>query len=379
MPSTVSIFTAAQRGHRSFEHPSLRHGIFTHFLLDGLRGKAAAPGVSEITFQILAKYVTDSVERESAVLLNVPLADAQRPNFMSDTMRSAVLVARVDKDQPQPNEKATASQNMEANKSTFDGSHTGQVRNDNGLGMKMVWLPAGRFTMGSPRTENDRGYGEDQVEVTLTRGFWLGQTEVTQQQWTSLTGTEPWKGKENVREGANYAASYISWNDAVVFTKILTEQEQLAGRLPKDWQYELPTEAQWEYACRAGTSTSYSFGDDRSQLSDYAWYRDKEGEYKEGHAREVGKKKPNDFGLYDMHGNVTEWCIDILIGKLPGGSDPRVETGGNVADKTQRGGCWGSANWSCRTAYRYMNAPNFRDSQVGFRVALVRMHAAASR
>ncbi len=152
------------------------------------------------------------------------------------------------------------------------GEKAGQVRDDNGLKMKLVWCPPGKFTMGSPLTESDRRDDEAQVEVTLTKGFWLGRCEVSQSEWKQAMGIEPWVGKGRaIIEGDDFPATFVSWDDATAFCRKLTEQERKAGRLSEDWEFALPTEAQWEWACRAGTDTKFSFGDDESKLGDYAW------------------------------------------------------------------------------------------------------------
>ncbi len=154
----------------------------------------------------------------------------------------------------------------------FEGSKAGQTGDDNSLKTKLVWIPSGDFTMGSPKDEKDRSDDENQVQVTLSKGFWLGQHELTQAEWQRVMQTTPWSGKEHVKEGDDYPATYVSWDDAMKFCEKLTEQEHAAGRLPSDWRYTLPTEAQWEYACRAGTKSRFSFGDDESDLSDYTWW-----------------------------------------------------------------------------------------------------------
>ena len=115
--------------------------------------------------------------------------------------------------------------------------------------------------MGSPKSEIGPAGTEHQVPVTLTHGYWLGRYEVTQLEWQTLMHTTPWQGKENVKEGDNYPVTFVSWDEANKFCEKLTETERRAGRLPAGWKYMLPTEAQWEYACRAGTTTRYSFGD----------------------------------------------------------------------------------------------------------------------
>ena len=167
-------------------------------------------------------------------------------------------------------------------------------------------IPPGKFRMGSPPEEKDREKSEDQVDVTIAKSFYLGTTEVTQGQWRTVMVTTPWKGRKgDVREGKDYPATFVSWYDAQEFCKKLGEMENAA--------YRLPTEAEWEYACRGGTTTRFSFGEDERTLGDYAWWGSfiDDGNTKdEFYAHEVGRKKPNPFGLYDMHGNVFEWCED---------------------------------------------------------------------
>jgi formylglycine-generating enzyme required for sulfatase activity len=182
----------------------------------------------------------------------------------------------------------------------------------NSVGMLLVPIPAGTFMMGSPETEKGREplskyspvtIGSEQLhKVTITKPFYMQAMEVTQGQWKAVMGTEPWKGEKYVKEGANYAATYVSWDDAVAYCKKLSEKE---GKT-----YRLPTEAEWEYACRAGTKTMWSFGDDEKEYGDYAWYQKNASTIGEGYAHQVGLKKSNPFGLYDMHGNVVEWCHD---------------------------------------------------------------------
>jgi formylglycine-generating enzyme required for sulfatase activity len=156
----------------------------------------------------------------------------------------------------------------------------------NTLGMKLVWIPAGRFTMGSPASEKGRQADENQVQVEISRGFYLGKYEVTQGEWKAIMGTEPWKG-QHLKEGADYAATYVSSNDAVEYCKKLSAKE---GK-----EYRLPWEAEWEYACRAGTMTMYSFGLDASQSNDYAWFAENARAVGEQFAHRVGQKKSNSF------------------------------------------------------------------------------------
>jgi len=231
----------------------------------------------------------------------------------------------------------------------------------NTIGMQLLLIPAGTFLMGSPASEKDRDHAETQHQVTLTKPFHMGRTEVTQGQWKKVMGTEPWKGKSYVQEGDQNAASYISWDDATEFCGRLSQKESKT--------YRLPTEAEWEYACRAGTTTRFHFGDDESRLGEYAWF-DGNAYYKdEKYAHRVAQKLPNPFGLYDMHGNVWEWCSD-LYGKYPSTPlrDPRGPSSGS--SRVLRGGSWRLVPNDVRCASRYDYTPVVRVSYGGFRAVL---------
>jgi len=235
----------------------------------------------------------------------------------------------------------------------------------NSIGMELVLIPPGKFRMGSALDEKDRGRFESQVDVTLTRAFFLGKTEVTQAQWRAVMGTTPWKGSEHKLEGDAYPAGPVSWDDAEAFCGKLGEKEKR--------KYRLPTEAEWEYACRGGTTTWFSFGEDKSLLHDYAWFGAPigEGVDHKAHQHEVGLKKPNSFGLFDMHGNVGEWCADWFDGDRSSKS-PLVDPAGPPTGpyRVYRGGGWFSAAQYCRSASRGwgdQTARQFLD--LGFRVA----------
>ena len=177
------------------------------------------------------------------------------------------------------------------------------VETTNSIGMKLKLIPPGEFLMGSPESEKGRHDNEKQHRVKITRGFYLGIHEVTQREWKSVMGTEPWKGEPSVAEGTDYPAVFVSWEDATEFCRKLSAKEGTT--------YRLPTEAEWEYSCRSGTTTTYSCGAHDSSLAGYArtGFGD---EPNEKYAFRVGQQKPNPWGLYDMHGNVWEWCADWL-------------------------------------------------------------------
>lgn len=185
-----------------------------------------------------------------------------------------------------------------------------------GATMDFVWIEPGTFMMGSPESEEGADGSEwPQHKVMISRGFWLGKHEITQAQWDSVRGPMPWSLLRGARENPDCAAVGISWSLAQNFIQRLNIA---AG----DSLYRLPTEAEWEYACRAGTTTRWSFGDDESQLGDHAWGYYNAWGVAEKYAHAVGTKLPNPWGLYDMHGNGWEWCQD-WYGPYP--SDSQID------------------------------------------------------
>jgi formylglycine-generating enzyme required for sulfatase activity len=225
-------------------------------------------------------------------------------------------------------------------------------------GITLVSIPAGTFMMGSAADEEDRGDDEGpQTRVTLTRNFFLGATDVTQGQYEELMGMNPSDFKA---VGKNAPVDSVSWDNAMAFCKKLTARERAAGRLPPGYAFTLPTEAQWEYACRAGTTTPYA-GDP----AEMAWYGDNSG----GKTHPVGTKRPNALGLYDMSGNVYQWCLD-WYGKYPGGAVKDWAGPATGHAHVLRGGAWYYEEAYCRSAYRDFD-PGFIGNILGFRVALV--------
>jgi len=238
-------------------------------------------------------------------------------------------------------------------------NHLGEpVETTNSIGMKLAMIPPGSFTMG----END-----NTVDVTLTKPFRLSRHELTQGQWKTVMETEPWQGQKGVQEGKSVPATFVNWTDATEFCLRLTALERGAGKLPEGWEYRLPTDAEWEWACRSGTTTTYSFGDDESQLGEYAWYETNTKNAGEAYAHAVGLKRPNGWGLHDVHGNVWEWCRDWRS-KLEGGTDPVGPLEG--LHRVPRGGSWSITAGQVRSADRGGNPPWLRLAGLGFRVAM---------
>jgi formylglycine-generating enzyme required for sulfatase activity len=231
----------------------------------------------------------------------------------------------------------------------------------------MVWLGPGSFVMGSPESDPDSTPAErPQTRVYLTRGFFMQEHEVTMEEYASVMGDIP--GISINSDNASFPVEKILWNEAVQYCQALSEREQAAGRLPAGYAYRLPTEAEWEYACRAGTTTRYSFGDDMgySAIVTNDWCNN--SSYY--HPNSVGKKIPNPWGLYDMHGNVMEWCSDYWKEGHPGGevTDPKGPLSGS--NKVVKGGGYHSWPKYARSAYRTSASPGARQGALGFRVVL---------
>ncbi len=250
---------------------------------------------------------------------------------------------------------------------------TEELRNEivNSIGMRLNLVKPGAFLMGSPTEEAGRPDDEQpQHSVEITRPFYLGVYPVTQAEYVQVTGQNPsWFSKEgggkNRVEGldtSRFPVEQVSWNEAVAFCEALN---RLDAKKPTGWKYALPTEAQWEYACRAGVTTPYFFGD-ADDLGKYAWY----GVNAEGRTHKVGTRTPNPWGLFDMNGNVWQWCADWhskdYYARSPQ-KDPQNSENGRLA-RVSRGGSWsGGAEW-CRAAARSAQAPGTRLNWVGLRV-----------
>lgn len=238
-----------------------------------------------------------------------------------------------------------------------------------GGGTRLVvkYVPAGEFLMGSPPEEVGRDDDENPVKVTLSRHFWMGETEVTQEQWEAVMGDNPSKFK-----GASLPVEQVSHEDAVDFVGTLNKKFGRAA-LPVGWHWALPTEAQWEWACRGGTQTVFSFGNTLSSTEAnfdgaHPHQTVKPGPYLEKTAP-VKSYAPNGYGLYDMHGNVFEWCAGFYREALIGGTDPRwPETGSSC---TIRGGSYNSRWQICRAAYRFRRPPETKFDGLGLRLTIV--------
>ena len=223
------------------------------------------------------------------------------------------------------------------------------------LGIPVVPISPGTFLMGSPAEEEGRSADESLHEVTLTKSFFLAVTPCTQRQWETVMGSNP-----SYFKGADLPIENVSWDDAVAFCRKLTEQHRRSGALAEGWAWRLPTEAEWEYAARAGTT-----GPRHGDLAAIAWYDGNSG----SKTHPVQKKEPNVWGLHDMMGNVWEWCAD-WYGEYPrtAATDPMGPSSGS--NRVCRGGGWHYGAGHCRSANRRGYAPGVRSLDLGFRLAL---------
>jgi formylglycine-generating enzyme required for sulfatase activity len=232
----------------------------------------------------------------------------------------------------------------------------------NSIGMQLILIPPGKFQTW------------EKIGIVVSEPFYLGQTEVTQAQWSAVMKLAPWKGKA---EDSEYrSATFVSWNDAQAFCQRLTAQE-------KNGTYRLPTETQWEFACRAGTNTRYSFGDDAALLGQFAWISENSRNVGQKYAHDVALKKPNAFGLFDMHGNVWEYCDGAFTTDPTKDERPRpakdgslrVVAGGSwdadLSHLTNSGSAYAASNaaFYCRSDSRSWPIANYGNNSTGFRVA----------
>ncbi len=346
-PSVAALYSCSEK-EVSWQDSALGggHGVFSHFIIEGLKdAKADAENGNrdgEVTLDELTGYVRQNVFR----FVRARHATSQMPRLLGD-IGIVVLRDRI-------------------------SARSGPVfLTSRASGMKLKLIPAGTFWMGSSK-DDDKDAFDDEIprhEVRISRAFYLGVTEVTQGQYRAVTGESPsrFKGSDDL------PVENVTWNDAIAFCNKLSEREGLkpyyrfgAVEQSSGDGYRLPTEAEWEYACRAGNPGRYSFGDDASALGDHAWYYGNSGDK----THPVGQKLANKFGLFDTHGNVWEWCWDGYDAKYYAGS-PESDPSGplRAAGRVIRGGSWYDIPRYAQSASRSRSAPGGRPIYLGFRVA----------
>ena len=427
LPAGMAVLFASSAGQRSFEVDTLKHGLFSYYVIRGLRGEAANRE-GEITWDDLVAYVRRQVFRQSPQLVNT----RQRPNQVANLDTLPVL-ARVDRKLPSPVKPPASTERPSLLKAPFSAQAARSAQEawskhldtpvvkTNSIGMKLVLIPPGEFLMGTAREEvdllvkeakkfnssADRSWVEDELpqhRVRITRPFYLGVYEATQAEFQRVMGRNPsffspnGGGKEDVSglDTSRFPVEKVSWYDAVEFCNRLSQREglrpyyRLEGIKRDDDGsieeakvtvlggpgYHLPTEAQWEYACRAGTTTPFYFGHRSNGTQsnvdgNYPYGTTQKGPYLERTTR-VGSYQPNAFGLFDMHGNVWEWCQDWYDDEFYSRSptdDPVNRTPGTR--RVMRGGSWDGGPWYARSAYRNWLRPVYRVDNVGFRLARI--------
>lgn len=361
VPEGIIALFSCRAGQKSFEHPSLGHGIFFHHLLEGWRGSGDLNGDGRISYQELASYTEKQTSDYAALTLKALQTPQLKAEFSGEWVLrdlKSLLVAPFD---------INAARSAQANWAK-------QLRRSpverNSIGLELVLVPPGEYRQGSTPEETAgvlRRWPDTvapwvsnegpQHRVRITRPLYFGKTEVTKAQWRAVMNTTPWTDKG----GADTPANAMTWHDAQEFCRRLSEREAR--------RYRLPTESEWEYACRAGTGSRYSFGDDPARLAEYAWFQGNSAIGGTPGVHPVAQKKPNAFGLFDMHGNVWEWCAEYADHSFYHRSttdDPPGPSTGTI--RSARGAGWGHLPQYMRSASRSGFAPGSKFGDLGFRV-----------
>jgi len=333
------------------------------------------------------KKDTVRIRRTDGRVFNIPLDN------LSEEDQKYVESLAVDKPSPSTNTRYE----IEDTDSKPTGNDIGEYGSKpnyfvkSALDLEMIWVEPGTFMMGSPTTEAERYGNETQHKVTLTQGFYLGKYEVTQEQYKKVMGKNPSRNRISpilTLKGDKLPVVDVDWNDAVAFCETLTKMELQKNNYGRDdysenkittgsWEFTLPTEAQWEYACRAGTTTKYSWGDSITKNDANYDYRNIGRTI--GRPTIVGSYSPNPWGFFDMHGNVWEWTADASYRKYTSEAqtDPFYEASAYRAGRILRGGGWSWSPVYLLSAYRYGATTNSNDSSFGFRVAFQQVEKAS--
>jgi formylglycine-generating enzyme required for sulfatase activity len=350
----------------------------------GLRELEVDPNTS-VVFSAASTKVIPISESESASALSSSIA--QEIKGLERTV-SGTLEAISTSLNSWNSEASKAGIGVRSNFPISDSIREGKVAGElytNSLGISFRWCPPGEFMMGSAKTDLAQTRDRKPVQVQLSKGFWMGNYEVTQGEYNKVLRKNPPLGFTLNRNAPFWGATESK--QIQQFCDKLNEIEKKAGRLPSGWEYVCPTEAEWEYACRAGSQSDFCFGDDIGLLGNYANFADNTlkqsnpnyywatEETDDGIAESlalVGSYRPNSWGICDMHGNVAEIVADHLVAELPGGKDPSVKLEKNGTTQI-RGGAWCSLPMYCESSFR--NSPPGKDKHnfVGFRIALKRV------
>ncbi len=362
LPENTAVLFGCRAGQQSFESAKLGHGLFTHCLLEGLQGAASKGG--KLTWTNLAGYVEGRLSDDDMKSL-MPKERLQEPIAAGGV--GQLVLAKIDVKET----GGTAGANSAKDK---------PVKSDkvitNNMNMKLALIPKGEFLMGSPESETERSANEKQHRVKITKPFYMGVYPVTQDEYEKVMGVNPscfspigtHKNRLVGVDTKQFPVEQVSWDDAVEFCRKLSKAE---GKT-----YRLPTEAEWEYACRAGTTTPFYFGNtlngDKANCDGSVPYGTTvKGQYLIRPAP-VGSYEKNAFGLYDMCGNMCQWCSDWYDREYGGTSPIDDPQGPKVGvSRVYRGGDWSSTGVNCRAASRSLANPDTRSLIRGFRLVLV--------
>jgi formylglycine-generating enzyme required for sulfatase activity len=328
----IYILTASTAAQPAREKDGDRYSLLTKHIINGIsQGEADGDNDGFVSMDDLFNYVTARVPQE---------APQYPTKYELDVRGHRLFIAR--------SFSAVSSPTIAPKSPTVRESEASFTENLKGVALTMILVPGGKFKMGSPEGEGDEDERPER-EVTVP-GFYIGKYEITQAQWEAVMGNDPsyFKGDRNL------PVENVSWHDAKEFCKKITQMT--------DKEYRLPSEAEWEYACRAGTT-----GTSAGTLDGMAWYDSNS----EGNTHPVGEKEPNAYGLYDMLGNVSEWCEDVWNGNYE--SAPRDGSAwldGDSRAHTLRGGSWDKPGWVCRSTFRGLGGEDGRGYAVGFRVVV---------
>jgi formylglycine-generating enzyme required for sulfatase activity len=364
-PRGFAVLSSCGPGETSYEEDRFQHGVFMNYVLQGLRGEADGNEDGDVSLGELHSFVSVQTKAHVARTWN----DFQSPQLLGHLDgtywdRQAIAPAATDRS------TAQSMRDLPAPPGTALPSNRTRFVTKN-IGMEFMLIPPGEFVMGSPAAEMNHTADEHEHVVRITHPFYLGRYEVTQAEYVSVMGRNPsWFNASRIddsqaagRDTTRFPVDRISWDDAHEFCRRLSAIE---GRT-----FRLPTEAEWEYACRAGTRTAYYTGGSEPDLSKAGWYGANltpAGNTKKRTNR-VGQREPNAFGLFDMHGNVWEWCADWYDTDYYAGS-PAIDPVGPPSGVARviRGGGWCRGPRLCRSAYRGKMIPTDRNNLSGFRV-----------
>ena len=245
-----------------------------------------------------------------------------------------------------------------------------QISYTNWIGISLNLIFPGELLSPCQKSSSKQEEQSRLLATTVSAPFWIAQSVVTQGHWEALSGPDFRIGIEHPVAGDDYPMTNVNWHGAVDFCNRLTVYERIAGELGTRWRYALPTEVQWEYACRSGTTTPFSFGRREDRLPDTDWYAFNTVSSGQNYPHQVKRKRPNPWGLYDMHGNVSEWCYDSGGDVFSAPSESQSSHQGEPCSVI-RGGNWMSQAEDCKSSSRERLARTVDDPQVGFRIALV--------